>query len=313
MLPALNIPALVIPPCRSLPHTFPSSTGKQRHERYHLPLGFFNNSFPFTVSLPLPLSFPLPILCSLPFPCPFLTALRVLLTFAIVIVIAIARTAPSTARRSGIGPVLIIIILVDYLIPIQWSNGQEVAWLVLSAAWWLHLCPEIIATVSREMLAGGFNLSRAGCLRIGAIDLIPKGPGVVPPPIVHLIAGFVKHLPHIWAERCTPLPKRWTPPPAVGPYQLELWKVASCDWIKKDYIIKEIPGPLILDAANIVYPYESTDVFRDESLYMVPIQKQVSIFNWCRHFCPSSCLPLFFAAALWCHHCELKMNLHLRR
>jgi len=139
------------------------------------------------VSLPLPL----------PFPGPVLTALRVLLTLAIVIVIAIARTAPSTAQPSGIGPVLIIIIFVDYLIPIQWSNGQEVAWLVLPAAWWLNLCPEIIATLPRETLAGAFNLSRAGCLRIGAIDLIPEGTGVVPPPIVHLIAGFVKHLPHI--------------------------------------------------------------------------------------------------------------------
>ena len=43
-------------------------------------------------------------------------------------------------------------------------------------------------------------------------------------------------------------------------------------WIKKYYIIQEVPGPLILDAANIVYPYESTDVFRDESLYKIPIQ-----------------------------------------
>jgi len=135
------------------------------------PWGLFNNTFPFIVSLPLPLPFPLPILsclpfplpilCSLPFPGPFHTALRVLLTLAIVIVIVIAWTAPSTTRRSRICPVLIIIILVDYLIPIQWSNGQEDAWLVLPAAWWLNLCPEIIATVAREMLAGAFNLSQA--------------------------------------------------------------------------------------------------------------------------------------------------------
>jgi hypothetical protein len=45
--------------------------------------------------------------------------------------------------------------------------------------------------------------------------------------------------------------------------------VASHDWIKKDYIIKEVPGSLILDAASVVYPCESTDVFRDESLYTV--------------------------------------------
>jgi hypothetical protein len=48
--------------------------------------------------------------------------------------------------------------------------------------------------------------------------------------------------------------------------------VASHDWIKKDYIIKEVIGSLILDTANIVYLYESTDVFGDESLYMVPIE-----------------------------------------
>jgi hypothetical protein len=88
--------------------------------------------------------------------------------------------------------------------------------------------------------------------------------------------------------------------------------VASRDWIKKDYITKEVPGSLILDAANIVYPYESRDMFRDESLYTVPIQRQAWIYNRCRHFCPSSCLPLAYAAALWCHRCELKMNLHLR-
>ena len=39
MLPALNIPALVSPLCPSLPHTIPSGTAKQWHERYHLYLG----------------------------------------------------------------------------------------------------------------------------------------------------------------------------------------------------------------------------------------------------------------------------------
>jgi hypothetical protein len=166
-----------------------------------------NNTFPFTVSLPillpfpLPvlsrLPFPLPILCSLPFPGPFLTALRVLLILAVVIVIAIVRTSPSTTGRTGIRPVVNIILLVDYIIPIQWSNGQEVAWFVLPTAWRFNLCPEIIATVPRETLTGGFNLPRAGCLQIGAIDLIPEGTGIVLPPIVHLVAGFVKPLPHI--------------------------------------------------------------------------------------------------------------------
>jgi hypothetical protein len=132
------------------------------------PWGLFNNTSPFTVSLPLPLAFPLPVLsrlpfplpllCSLPFPGPFLTTLCVLLTLAVVIGIAITRTAPSTTRCTGSRPVLIIIKLVDYLISIQWSNSQEVARFVLAADWRLNLCPEIMATVPRNTLTGAFNL-----------------------------------------------------------------------------------------------------------------------------------------------------------
>jgi hypothetical protein len=101
------------------------------------------------------------------------------------------------AWHCGICTVLIIIILVHYLIPILWSNGQEVAWLELLAAWRLNHCPEIIATIPRATLTGAFNLSRAGCLWIRAIYLIPEGTGVVLPPIFHLFMGFGKHLPHI--------------------------------------------------------------------------------------------------------------------
>ena len=104
----------------------------------------------------------------------------------------------------------------------QWSNGQEVAWIVLPTAWGLNLGPEIIATVPSKMLTGAFNLPQAGCLRIGAIDLIPDGTGVVAPPIVHLVAGIVKHLPHESVEGSPPLPNRRTPAPAVRPHQLEL-------------------------------------------------------------------------------------------
>ena len=168
-----------------------------------------NNTFQFEVSLPLPLPLPLPlsvlsrhpfphpIVCSLASPGPFLTALCVLLPLAIVIVIAIARMASSTPRRIGIHPVVIIIILVDYLIPIQWSYGQEVPCFVMPTAWRLNCCPEIIAAIPRETLTGAFNLSRAGCLRIGAINHISEGTGIVLPPVVDLVAGFVKHLPHI--------------------------------------------------------------------------------------------------------------------
>jgi len=66
--------------------------------------------------------------------------------------------ASSTPRRTRIRSVLIIIIRVDCLIPIQWTNALEVAWFVLLKAWGLNLCPEIIATVQRETLPGGFNL-----------------------------------------------------------------------------------------------------------------------------------------------------------
>jgi hypothetical protein len=123
--------------------------------------------------------------------------MRAILTLAIVIAIAITKTGSSTARFSGIRPVVIMIILVDYLIPIQRSNGQEVAWFVLLAAWQLNLCPETIANVPTQTLTGVFHLPQADYLRIGAIDLIPKGMGVVLPSIVHLFTDFVKHLPHI--------------------------------------------------------------------------------------------------------------------
>ena len=60
--------------------------------------------------------------------------------------------------------------------------------------------------------------------------------GVVPPPTVHLVAGFVQHLPHIPVEGRPPLPKRGTPARAVRPYLLELVIEAIHDWIKNDYI-----------------------------------------------------------------------------
>ena len=177
------------------------------------PYSLFNNTCSFRVPLALPLPFPcclphfipvlccqlfpLPILCSLPVRGSVLTALRVLVTLGVFIVIAIARLAPSSARCSGICPVLNFIILVNHLIPNQWYNGQEDAWFVLLAAWRLNLCPEIIGSVSREMLPGAFNLPQAGCLQFGAINLIPEGMGVVPPPIIQLGPGFVKHLLHI--------------------------------------------------------------------------------------------------------------------
>jgi hypothetical protein len=39
----------------------------------------------------------------------------------------------------------------------------------------------------------------------------------------------------------------------------------------------------MIDAAKIVYPYESAEVFRDESFHTFPIQRQASIYNRCQH------------------------------
>jgi hypothetical protein len=68
--------------------------------------------------------------------------------------------------------------------------------------------------------------------------------------------------------------------------------VASCDWIKKDYIIKEVRYPLILDAGNIVYPYQSTNMFRDEFLYSDPIQRQALIITDVGPFALAVSIPL---------------------
>jgi hypothetical protein len=71
----------------------------------------------------------------------FLVALRDLLTLAVIIVFAIAKTPPSTALHSGICPVLIIIILVKFVLLIHRFNRQAVTWFVWVAAWRLNLYP----------------------------------------------------------------------------------------------------------------------------------------------------------------------------
>jgi hypothetical protein len=218
--------------------------------------------------------------------------------------------APSPTRRSRIRSVLISIIPVEFIITIQWWNGRQFAWLAPPAAVRLNLCTEILATIPTEMLTGVINIALSGFMRIGEIELIPEGTGVVPPPICHLGTGYVKLLSHQSAEGWPQVAKRRTPACAVRPQQLELETVVSHDWIQKDIIIKVVPGSLILDAANFEYPYEPTDVFRDEFLYMVLIQPQALIYNRHRQFGPSGCLPLTFLAAYWCHCCEKKLNLH---
>jgi hypothetical protein len=105
--------------------------------------------------------------------------------------------APATTLCSGIRPVVFIIIFVNLLILIQWSNRQDVAWLVLPAASQFNFGPVNITMVPREMHTGASNLLHLGCLEIGAMNLISDGKEVVLPPIVHLGVDFVKHLPHI--------------------------------------------------------------------------------------------------------------------
>jgi len=84
--------------------------------------------------------------------------MRILPALDIVLVIAIARMACSTTRRTGILPVVIINILVDYLISAQWSQSEEVTWFVNPAAWPVNLCPEINAAISTEMITGSHTL-----------------------------------------------------------------------------------------------------------------------------------------------------------
>jgi hypothetical protein len=100
--------------------------------------------------------------------------------------------------------------------------------------------------------------------------------------------------------------------PPVGPHLPELWHVAGHNQVKGDYIIKEVPCLLILDTTQIVYPYESTDVFRNGSHYTVWIPSQALIGNWCRHCCPRSYLPLPVAGAPWWQHSEFKLKSHPR-
>jgi hypothetical protein len=87
-----------------------------------------------------------------------------------IILITIATMAPSTTLHSGGREVLVIIILVNYLIPIQWSEGLDVACLVLPAAWWCNLSAEIVDTVPRGMITGAFQLLGGCCVQIEVID-----------------------------------------------------------------------------------------------------------------------------------------------
>jgi len=217
MLLDLDVPAVVSLPCPSLPHTFPSATATQPLNRYDIPLGFVEQYLSLcrfcgpSASLSLPvlshLPIPLHIVSSLHFRGPLFTTLRVILTCNIVSLIRDTRTASATSQHSVIHPLLLSIILVHSVIAIEWSHGQEVSRLVLQAALRGNVSAQIIATVPRGMHASGFNHPRAGRQQIWVINLFTKHMGVIPPPIDHLVAGFVEHLPHISVGSCPRLLK----------------------------------------------------------------------------------------------------------
>jgi len=182
--------------CVTIPFTVP----------HHIP-NPFHFPFLFSVTISVPFSSFVPFLFTVPFSLPCMSSWPLILFLQL----PWRRIAPSTAQCSGIRPVLIMIIFFNYLIPIPWSNVQEVAWLVLPAVWQLNFCPEIIVTVQRQMNTGVFILLQPRLLPIGAMDLIPEGTVVVSPPIVEMFPVFDKLLAHISAEGNSPLPKRWTP------------------------------------------------------------------------------------------------------
>jgi hypothetical protein len=106
----------------------------------------------------------------------FLTAMHILIALAVANAITIATMAASTAWHTGIRSVLIIIIVVHYLIPIQWSSSQQVSRLLLPADWWVNLSHETISTVPREMLDGEFNNHRACCCQNGHLMHTAQSP-----------------------------------------------------------------------------------------------------------------------------------------
>jgi hypothetical protein len=107
------------------------------------------------------------------------------------------KSTSSTNRRSVICPVLALFILIDYIILIHWSNGLDIAWLVLPAAGWLNHCPEIIATLPRATLAVALIMPQEYCQANELSDLIPERTAVIPPPIMQVVPGVVKQLPHV--------------------------------------------------------------------------------------------------------------------
>ena len=108
-------------------------------------------------------------------------------------------------------------ILVDYLVLIQWSNGHEVAWCILPAGLLPNLCPGIITTVPRELLAGGLKLPQADCVHVVAMNIFSESTGVVAPLNGHLVGQSFKNMPHTVAEGCPPLPEMRTTTLAVWP------------------------------------------------------------------------------------------------
>jgi len=140
------------------------------------------------------------------------------------------------------------------------------------------------------------------------IDVTTEVMVVVPLLILQMVLGYVNYLPHILVKGCPPLLTRWTPVTLTEAHELALWNAESHDWISTDYIINYVPCPSTFDNTIHVYLYDFMDVLHYGCLYTVLIHWQNLNCNQCRHFCSSSSLPLFIAAALWRHHSELTIN-----
>jgi len=155
------------------------------------------------------------------------------------------------------------------------------------------------------MLAGVFNLSQTSCVQIGAIYMILEGTQVVPPLIVHLVAGFVKNLPHKWAEGCPPLSKRWTPAPAMWPHQQALWKwrvmIGSrmiLSWKRHQALASVTPQPWYIRMSPQILS-EMNPFIRSRSNDRSQFIIDVGIFTLILGFCFPLRLPISAIAPSW--------------
>jgi hypothetical protein len=65
--------------------------------------------------------------------------------------------------------------------------------------------------------------------------------GCCPPPMIHLVVGFVNNFQYRWVEGMPPHLKGQTPAPVVLPNQVESCKVGSLNWITDGFTMEEVP------------------------------------------------------------------------